>query len=156
MAQIALWRDGGGIAGYAVVDDADVALASQRRWNLDKGGYARCVAGRRNDKRAFLMHREILGDPPFNGAQVDHVNGDRLDNRRANLRWVTRDGNGQNQKAHKDSQSGHRGIYRERGGWRAQVKSGGRRVWQGRFGSIEAAVAAVTAARKSLLPLAVN
>ena len=35
------------------------------------------------------MHLVIMGEPPFPGAQVDHINGNSYDNRRMNLRWVS-------------------------------------------------------------------
>lgn len=65
----------------AKIDDEDLELVKGKRWIYNQG-YAHCagIGG---------MHRLILGcnDP---NRVVDHINGDRLDNTRANLRIVSR------------------------------------------------------------------
>lgn len=67
----------------AIVDDADYADLSRHKWRYHSAGYA--VRSIRKPKRAHLfMHRVIMGTPPE--LQVDHIDGDKLDNRRANLR----------------------------------------------------------------------
>lgn len=89
------------IIAYALVDDEDFDWLNQSRWCLSSHGYAirnvptpeRGIIGRH-----IAMHRELLdlkfGDP----RQGDHVNRDRLDNRRCNLRVATHAENMQNTK----------------------------------------------------------
>jgi hypothetical protein len=55
------------------------------------------------------MHRVIMNAPA--GVQVDHANGDRLDNRRSNLRLCDQTLNNANRRAGKPSRSGFRGVY---------------------------------------------
>ena len=47
-------------------------------------------------KLTHYLHREVLGLTPGDGLETDHRNGDRLDNRRSNLRVATRAQNAQN------------------------------------------------------------
>lgn len=74
-----------------VVDDADEHQA-QHRWGLHTAGYA----ARKADGTTVYLHREIVGLTPGDGLMADHINRDKLDNRRANLRVVTPAGNAQN------------------------------------------------------------
>ena len=73
----------------ALVDPADAALRdSPTRWFVGWGGYAiRHVPGSGHRGQDEAMHRVIMGPP--HGMQVDHINGNRLDNRRGNLRICT-------------------------------------------------------------------
>lgn len=80
--------------GVVLVDDADFELVSPYRWALGSHGYAtayvkgscRKVDGKYRTQQV-LMHRLIAGAPK--GKQVDHVNHNKLDNRRANLRLAS-------------------------------------------------------------------
>ena len=77
-------------------------LESMAKWYIDKGktsGY--CVAniciGMKNGRKVYKktsMHRIIMKSPE--GYQVDHINGNRLDNRKENLRLVTNKENARN------------------------------------------------------------
>jgi hypothetical protein len=69
----------------ATIDDADEPLVKGRRWMYDKG-YA--VASK-YPSGVESMHRLIMKCTDRNKV-VDHINGDRLDNRRENLRLVSR------------------------------------------------------------------
>lgn len=103
-----------------VVDATDLDLISGYRWsraggNREWGTYpASRVAG-----TTVYMHRVITDAPK--GMDVDHINHDAFDNRRANLRVVTHSQNMLNRRNHnKNSGSGLRGVYKQvqrRGNW---------------------------------------
>ena len=126
----------------SLIDAQDAPLAAQSLWFLNSGGYA--YNGR------MLLHRLLLSPPA--DREVDHINGDRLDNRRANLRVVTRSENSQNVRAHKRSKSGVRGVWFGAGKWIAGINTGGRRIHLGRFLTLEEAEVAVRAGRARLMP----
>lgn len=97
------------------------------------------------------MHRYILGAPA--GLMVDHINGDTLDNRRWNLRLVTRIQNGQNRiGASAHSKTGVRGVFLlKTGGYRAEVRVANKRVFSKRFTTVTEAEQAVIEARRQLM-----
>jgi hypothetical protein len=114
---------------FALVDDEDFDTLSTRRW---------CVSGKPGDSyavrgitlpsgksRIIRMHREILS--AVVGQEVDHVNGDRLDNRRCNLRFCTRGENCYNARLRSNNRSGYRGVrycpqLNKTNPWSAQIK----------------------------------
>ena len=70
------------------------------------------------------MHRQIL--VPGYGQEVDHINRNPLDNRRANLRLCARSENAHNQGKHRDNTSGYKGVFAYRPGmWRARIMADG-------------------------------
>ena len=72
-----------------VIDDGNAHL-KEKKWYQNNTGYA----AREENNRTVLMHRLIMEAKP--GQEVDHINGDKLDNRKSNLRFVTRRQNLQN------------------------------------------------------------
>lgn len=89
---------------FAIVDDCDAHLIGWK-WSYHSMGYG--VRGvylnRRKEGEKHLMifiHHAIMGRP-INGMFIDHINGNRLDNRRENLRIVSRRENSQNTKRHR-------------------------------------------------------
>ena len=95
----------------AIVDADDYEWLSQISWCVTLCGpgrlYARgFVRGSRAPYRRAYMHRFILDAPRH--LFVDHINGDGLDNRRANLRLASNAENNRNR--HSRSASGHKGV----------------------------------------------
>jgi hypothetical protein len=113
---------------YAYVDAADYEWLSQWTWHM-LGGYAT----RWEKGRAIFMHREILKPPK--GKMVDHVNGNKLDNTRANLRTCSRPENSRNKSKPHGTSSRFRGVsYRKDcGRWYARIRFEGRLIHLGSF-----------------------
>lgn len=67
------------------------------------------------------MHREIMVAP--SGQYVDHVNGNKLDNRRENLRMCSNSQNMANRRAPRVNRSGFKGVhfFKRDGTWRAAI-----------------------------------
>lgn len=90
----------------------------------------------------FYVHAEWPPD------QVDHINGDRADNRIANLRLATQSQNRTNAAVNRDNRLGIRGVRRQANNHRyeARITHAGKQIFLGRFLTVEEAVAARTAA----------
>lgn len=88
----------------AIIDDNDFDLVSKYKWYFNKG-YA---ASSSMFSKKIYMHR-VVANPPV-GFQVDHINGNKLDNRKENLRCCTVKQNTQNVRKHKDNTSGYKGV----------------------------------------------
>lgn len=149
----------GNVTDHAVIDAADAPFAMQWTWRCNRKHGQYPYAERYESARGgiVLLHRELLGDAPFDGAEVDHVDWNGLNNRRTNLRWVTHAQNMQNRRGpQKNNTSGYRGVIWDRRSerWYGQVKRNGRKVWLRYFDNVHDAGAAVAAARKELMPFA--
>lgn len=133
---------------FAIVDEADYDWLKQWKWYCSKTGYA--VRGVWENGKRFTkrMHRIIVNTP--NAMETDHINGNRLDNRRCNLRICTTAQNQMNRGVQKNNQSGYKGVsYIGNNKWKAIIKLEGRDYFIGRFSSkIEAAKAYNEAALK--------
>ena len=130
---------------------ADTAPRSWRgdiAGNLNNTGYV--VVGTQGKKYLahrliFLMHHGYMPD------EVDHINGDRSDNRIENLRAVTRKQNQYNAGTRADNTSGVKGVfwYKQTQKWAAQCKFDGVLYPLGYFDKLSDAASAVRAFRQS-------
>ena len=129
----------------AFVDEHDYPTVEAIRWNLRRNsrskttyayGYSRTL------KTNVFMHKMVMQDP-F-GQNVDHVDGNGLNNRRKNLRLASGSENCANRDPHSPSKHGFRGICaaRRKGVWVAKVKFHGRSIHIGTFSTKEAAALA--------------
>lgn len=126
MIEIPLKREDGSVAAVAKIDDIDSGIA-RYSWSLTTTGYARRATRIAGKYVQFRMHREIMNPPA--GFDVDHINGDRTDNRRSNLRIVDRSLNLTNRtKMHGRNTSGFRNVSfdKARGVWGIRVKFRGK------------------------------
>lgn len=124
-----------------VIDIDDVPIVKDLLWYINSGYI-------QNDKYGRL-HRGIMNAKP--NEIVDHVNGDRLDNRKSNLRLCTNAENSRNANISKNNTSGYKGVSwdKSRNLWHAQIMVDKRTIHIGRFGDkLEAAKAYNKAAVK--------
>jgi hypothetical protein len=130
----------------------------------DGRGYVmldRPVDGKR---RRQYLHRYLLGLETGNPLEADHINRDRLDNRRANLRVATRAQNNQNPSVQHRRvrpavrQSPHRGVawHCRHEKWQAAVNRNGRIAHLGYYEDEERAATVAARARAEHLPFATD
>lgn len=143
------WCVDGGLATATIrgvtvtVDTTDVGRVASIRWCLSGKGYACTGRG----PSYVLMHRLILdamdgGNPRFG----DHVNGDRTDNRRSNLRRASAGENARNSAKPRNSSRRYKGCCLKRGRYDASIVVNGRKTWLGSFATEEAAARAYDSA----------
>lgn len=117
---------------HAEVDTDNLRFLSSHRWYASgRGGllYAR----RKEKGKTVYMHREIMNAP--DGIQIDHINGNGLDNRRLNLRVCTTAQNQHNSTKRANTSSRFKGVDRDRKKWRARICINGEKIWIGRYKS---------------------
>lgn len=140
----------------AVVDEADAGLVAGYRWRAVHRprsnvwyveATTRTLDGSRS--RTVGIHRIILGEPM---ERIDHINGDGLDNRRANLRLADPSQNCQNRPVRTGSLSQFKGVawHRLGHGWEARIQARGHRHWLGIFQDPADAARAYDAAAREL------
>ena len=120
---------------FALVDDIDFAELSKHKWcavKIREVFYAKRSIGKRYNQKTIFMHRQILGAKK--GQQIDHRNGNGLDNHKANLRFCTYSQNQQNQQKIRGI-SQNKGIHwnKEHKKWQAQITLNNHRKHLGYF-----------------------
>lgn len=154
--RIPLRAKGGTVRAYALVDAEDFERFGHLRWHLiGPGRYA--ARKPHNGARNVFLHRLVAGLPPVKGddpREVDHRNGNKLDNRRANLRVVIHDGNMQNVGSNAGATSRFRGVSWQmaRGKWKACVQVNGTLHYLGLYEREEDAASVAAAFRREHMP----
>ena len=127
------------------VNNSTFEWASQFRWILNKGYVYLNIFGLDDQERR--LHRLIMKTK--RGQEVDHIDGDPLNNLISNLRIVTRAQNQQNRKLHKNNTSGFKGVVKTPFGWRAQLRINGKLKYFGHYTTKEVAALAYNEASKN-------
>ena len=94
-----------------ICDDEDFVWLSQIKWSLGRSGYAQYGS--------IFAHRLIAKTPA--GLHTDHINQNKLDNRKENLRIATHSQNAANNSFSKRNTSGFKGVSKAGKRWRATI-----------------------------------
>ncbi|MHC8516808.1 HNH endonuclease [Sporosarcina sp. ITBMC105] len=135
----------------ALVDCEDFRRLSMFEWHFTGNGYA----GRRlpvnEGGNIVSMHREVIGEVP-EGMVVDHINRNKLDNRRSNLRITTQSNNAANSGPRRNSTSKYKGVHWRKKDmkWVAKIERKGRALTIGLFNAEEHAALAYNQKAKEL------
>lgn len=152
MKTILAKRDDGKGLSEVLFDERDTKIVGDWSWRVSANGYVyrNAWALKRNHK--LYLHRAIL---LCLGAsrriEVDHINGNKLDNRRENIRLCTRGHNNAARGRHrKGLSSKYRGVTwaKDKKRWQAQIGIGGKNKMLGRFKTEEEAARAYDAAAR--------
>lgn len=137
-----------------LVDDEDFKELSQHKWYIGNHGYAlrkTHIGSVKDDTRrevTFLMHRVINNTPE--GFLTDHINRNKLDNRRNNLRTVTSRQNILNTNIRRTNRSGYTGVCFDKrsGKWEAYISNDYKKIGLGLYRDISKAISARKEAEK--------
>ena len=138
----------------AVIDVGDIALVSTINWHASVRActvYASANTPKIGGVRTVIrLHRFLFNNP--DGLEIDHIDGDGLNNRRSNLRIATVSQNRKNKRLIATNTSGLKGArqHRKGGKWIAQIMSDGKKYHIGMFDTKEAAHSAYMDAAKRL------
>jgi hypothetical protein len=136
-----------GMGKFILVDNDDFPLLSRYRWHFGSDAVAFTRIAGRKDK--MPVHRLIMN--PRKDLEVDHINGNKLDNQKSNLRICTHGQNGKNHKLNKNNTSGYKGVSwsKTRKKWESYIKVNYKRIKLGFYDDKkQAALAYNTAAQK--------
>lgn len=137
---------------FALVDDEDFDYLGQWKWSFSgqyavRGAYLGRIDGKDRYRRVY-MHRDINKTP--RGMETDHINQDKLDNRKTNLRSVNKGQNNRNRKAYKCNVTGIVGVvwYKQTQRYCAQIVIDKKRKHLGYYVNINDAIQARKAAEQ--------
>ena len=114
-------------------------------------GYLRVWIGSKRAGRSYQVHRLIwlLVTGRWPKGEIDHIDGDRANNRWANLRRAAHFENSANMPMHKDNSTGYKGVFpAPNNRFKAQIMTRGKKISLGSFGSAKEAHAAYVVAAK--------
>jgi HNH endonuclease len=137
------------IVAYALVDDDDYEWLMQWKWHFSSSYARRNIPLPDGKQTQIQMHRVIIG--AVKGDEVDHINRNRLDNRKCNLRKATRSQNNQNRTKLSNTLSKFKGVtwHKKHSKWYAQIVLNTKHIFLGLYeNEVEAAQAYDNAAKE--------
>lgn len=135
---------------FALVDNEDYAFLNQWKWFWLNPGYAARTIRTGKSFHKVLMHRVLL--TRTKGQEVDHKNGNGIDNRKRNLRICTKIQNHWNRGKSKRNTSGYKGVHWHRASkkWSANITANHKKHFLGYFTSKKKAAMVYAVAAKKL------
>lgn len=129
----------------AIIDDEDYEKISSRKWfawRHPNPPHAFYVHSYEPPCHTIKMHRLVL-DVTDRSIHIDHINGNTLDNRKANLRLATHSENTKNAKLNSRSTTGYKGVTKVAlNKWRVQIQNSGKKYHLGTFTDLKEAAKA--------------
>lgn len=126
------------------LDDYD--LIKSHTWSYDNNGYLNTTIRKNNKSKRLLFHHLVMPNVP-DDMMVDHkthptgLNNHNFDNRKQNLRIVTRAQNNQNRAMRRDNTSGYTGIHQTKSGrWEASINHN-KQTYSKTFDTLDEAIA---------------
>lgn len=130
-----------GKSKYIIVDNEDYPFLKRFKWHTDRHGNIQTVICLPNKKEAVnvLMHRLIVNASSF--SQVNHINKNKLDNRKKNLRFANQSQIQASRGLLKNNTSGYKGVSLDRrtNRYRAVIGFKKRKIYLGTFNTAEEA-----------------
>ena len=120
-----------------VIDAEDLSKVAGKTWHINAMGYPQTNIY--SEGTSPLLHRIIMGDYE-KGFCVDHIDRDKLNNRKSNLRICRQVDNAKNTSMRINNTSGFTGVREQHGKWYAEIRANGKTHRLGSFDSFEAAV----------------
>lgn len=118
------------------IDDDDYDYLSKFTWYIHSRGYAQALI----DGQMVLMHRLIMRPP--NNMHIDHIDHDKTNNQKYNLRVVTKGANAQNIPPKANNTSGYVGVASNGKYWQSSIYKDGKRQFIGNFKNKDSAAVA--------------
>lgn len=124
--------------GSILIDKKDKEVISKFKWYISANGYVLGNNGTTKNRKTHYLHRFLL-NVKGRKIQVDHINRNKLDNRRANLRLCTQQQNSGNMKQPKGKLG--KGVRKASRSSRfiAVIKVGGKSIYAGTFDTVQEA-----------------
>ena len=119
----------------ALIDLDDIDKVKKYKWGLENNYVSASINGKR-----VKLHRLIMNCP--DDKLIDHINRNRLDNRKSNLRITTHQQNNMNKGLTKSNTSGYTGIYwhKARNKWQVSIKVNYKSIFLGYYTDLEEAI----------------
>lgn len=128
---------------YILIDEYDYYDLCQYTWRVMPNGYVIRSANQRRSDGSWLrtneyIHRRILKIPTGNRhIMVDHINGDKKNNRRHNLRICNNGQNQCNSRIKITNKTGYKGVIWNKGAYQASITTNKKHYYLGRFTTAE-------------------